>query len=154
MTLEAVASQVKERFGGKLSASRVSQIETGYQMKGGQAIAVRPAAPRLAHLASVGGGTPERMESEGERPDVADILREILRSEPPVPPPAPAADPLVMPGVDPADAAAAERIYPGDRAAQALLLGSDLAGLADWLRYRRDRAANGYPDDRREGTAG
>jgi hypothetical protein len=65
--------------------------------------------------------------------------------------------PLSFPGADPADSAAAARVFPGDRAAQALLLGGDVQGLADWLDYRRDVAANGYPQDRpepRDGTAG
>jgi hypothetical protein len=83
-----------------------------------------------------------------------DLERAGATPDPVPPPPAPAAEPLAMPGADPADAAAAAELYPGDRAAQALLLGGNLPGLADWLRYRQDRAVNGYPEDRREGREG
>jgi transcriptional regulator with XRE-family HTH domain len=63
----------------KLSGNRWRQIEKGYErlvpFKG-----VRAPDSTLAHMAHTVGVTPDRLEG-AERPEAAEILREILRSE-------------------------------------------------------------------------
>lgn len=56
-------------------------------------------ADTVAAMARVAGVTPERLESEGERPDAARVLRGLLSSEPP--PPLRAVPPAAGPGDDP-----------------------------------------------------
>ena len=77
-SLADVAAFVVEMFGGSLSASRLSQIETGNQKKRGSAIEVRAGDARLAHIAYVVGTSPDQLAQAG-RPESAEILREILR---------------------------------------------------------------------------
>jgi transcriptional regulator with XRE-family HTH domain len=75
----------------------------GYQKAPGD---LNARAETIARMARVVGVTPDRLETEGERPDAAEILREILRT----PPEPPAAErrleavpgPLTLPD-DPAD---------------------------------------------------
>jgi len=66
-----------------ISYGRWRQIVTGYQnVSPGNIAAVRAPARTLAKMAAVTGITPEQMETEGQRPDAAGILREILSGMP------------------------------------------------------------------------
>jgi transcriptional regulator with XRE-family HTH domain len=78
LSLADAAARVVETFGGRLSASRLSQIETGDQKKGGSAIEVRASDARLAHIAYIVGTSPDQLDRAG-RPESAETLREILR---------------------------------------------------------------------------
>jgi len=74
----------------------------------------RPPTATLARMAHAVGVTPERLEHEGGRPDAADILHDMLRSEPqqsgsPAPPERPSEGEILL-GVDKAFLAAAEAI--------------------------------------------
>jgi transcriptional regulator with XRE-family HTH domain len=66
-----------------LSAEQWGYVERGYRPAGaGQP--PRPFSPPAATLAKMAHAleiTPERLESEGQRPDAAEILREILHRE-------------------------------------------------------------------------
>ena len=66
-----------------LSAEQWGYVERGYRPAGaGQP--PRPFSPPAATLAKMAHAlriTPERLESEGQRPDAAEILREILHHE-------------------------------------------------------------------------
>lgn len=66
-----------------VSLARWSHIENGYETRQGATRQVQAKAGTLARMAHAVGITPERLETEGERPDAAEVLREILRSEPP-----------------------------------------------------------------------
>lgn len=62
-----------------VSVARWSQIETGSEMRRGTVSPVTARAGTIARMAhAVPGITPERMETEGRRPDAAAILREII----------------------------------------------------------------------------
>lgn len=63
-----------------VSKARWSTVESGYESRGGTTRPVNAKADTIARMAHAVGVTPERMESEGQRPDAAEILREILRS--------------------------------------------------------------------------
>jgi transcriptional regulator with XRE-family HTH domain len=77
LTIRAAA----ERIG--LSAEQWGYIERGYRpARAGEP--PRPFSPPAATLAKMARAlriTPERLESEGQRPDAAEILREILHRE-------------------------------------------------------------------------
>lgn len=62
-----------------ISKARWSQVETGYETRPGGVRAVRGRASTVAHMAHAVGIPPDRLEGEGERPDAAEVLREILR---------------------------------------------------------------------------
>jgi hypothetical protein len=65
-----------------ISYGRWRQIVTGYQnVSPGSVAAVRAPARTLAKMAAVVGITAEQMETDGQRPDAAEILREMLRGE-------------------------------------------------------------------------
>lgn len=65
-----------------ISYGRWRQIVTGYQnVSPGSYAEVRAPAKTLAKMALTVGITPEQMETEGQRPDAAEILREILRQQ-------------------------------------------------------------------------
>lgn len=67
-----------------ISYGRWRQITSGVQnVSPGSYAAVRAPAATIARMAQAVGITPERLETEGQRPDAAEILREMLRSEPP-----------------------------------------------------------------------
>ena len=74
-----------------MSAEQWGYIERGYfPSRGGNA--PQPFSPPAATLAKMAHAlriNPERLESEGQRPDAAEILREIVREEAPVTPPRP-----------------------------------------------------------------
>ena len=94
LSLADAAARVVETFGGRLSASRLSQIETGNQKKGGGAVEVRAGDARLAHIAYIVGTSPGQLAQAG-RPESAETLREILRQRAgarAAPVPAPAKD--------------------------------------------------------------
>jgi transcriptional regulator with XRE-family HTH domain len=66
-----------------VSVPRWSQIETGSEIRHGTASPVTGRAGTIARMAhAVPGITPERLETEGRRPDAAEVLREILREHP------------------------------------------------------------------------
>lgn len=79
-----------------ISYGRWRQIVMGYQnVSPGEFAVVRAPAKTVARMAQAAGVTPEQMEAEGERPDAAQELREILRQQedsraaaPPFTPPA------------------------------------------------------------------
>lgn len=64
-----------------ISAVRLTQVENGYETRNGQIRAVHAKPGTMAHIAHALEISPERLEQEGQRPDAAPILREILRSE-------------------------------------------------------------------------
>lgn len=64
-----------------LSYGRWRQITTGYQnVSPGSYAVVRAPARTLARMAGVVGITPEQMETEGQRPDAAEIMRHETES--------------------------------------------------------------------------
>lgn len=72
-----------------ISYGRWRQITSGVQnVSPGSHAAVRAPAATIARMAHAVGITPERLGTEGQRPDAAEILREILRTEPSAQPPA------------------------------------------------------------------
>jgi hypothetical protein len=101
-----------------ISLARWSHIENGHETRMGIPKRVRAKADTLARMAGAlsalgaAGLSPERLETEGQRPDAAEILREMLRPSSPLrivtPPPGTAghADP------DAADEDAAASIIP------------------------------------------
>jgi transcriptional regulator with XRE-family HTH domain len=68
-----------------MSKARWTQVETGYETRQGQVRRVQAKAGTIAHMAHAVGVTPERLADEGQRQDAAEILREILRQQGPVP---------------------------------------------------------------------
>lgn len=62
----------------QISVARWSQIENGYERRHGEYKPISGSAPAIAHMAYAVGLSPERLASEGERPDAAEILAEIL----------------------------------------------------------------------------
>lgn len=79
----------------RISKARWSQIENGYETRGGDVRAVRATAGTLAHMAAAVGLAPDRLETEAGRTDAAEVLREIQRAtpEPPASEPPRYADP-------------------------------------------------------------
>lgn len=70
-----------------ITDTRWSQIERGHERRKGIDVPARARAGTLARMARAIGIPPERLESEGQRPDAAEILREILRQPTPGPRP-------------------------------------------------------------------
>jgi transcriptional regulator with XRE-family HTH domain len=68
-----------------VSKARWSQVESGYERRDGVTRPVQAKADTLARMAHAVGLPPERLELEGQRPDAAEILREILRRKDPEP---------------------------------------------------------------------
>jgi transcriptional regulator with XRE-family HTH domain len=66
-----------------ITDTRWSQIERGHERRKGIDVPARAKAGTLARMARAIGISPERLESEGQRPDAAEILREILRDDRP-----------------------------------------------------------------------
>lgn len=62
----------------RISVARWSQIENGYERRGGEYVSVRASDGLLAHMAHAVGLDAERLEAAG-RADAAEILREIER---------------------------------------------------------------------------
>jgi len=69
----------------QISKARWAQIEAGYETRKDGYHPVRAPAGTLAHMARAVGISPERLETEGERPDAAGVLREIMRGHEPPP---------------------------------------------------------------------
>lgn len=65
-----------------ISKARWSQLESGRETRNGEEREVNGKPSTIAHMARVVGLSPERLETEGRRPDAADVLREILRTAP------------------------------------------------------------------------
>lgn len=64
-----------------ISKARWSQVESGRETRLGQHKPVHGSRSTIAHMAYAVGLSAERLETEGERPDAAEILREIYRKE-------------------------------------------------------------------------
>jgi hypothetical protein len=75
LSIEAAAEQA-----GALSFVRWSQIENGYESRGGQRRPITGTDTHIAHMAYVVHVSPERLEQAG-RPDAAVVLREIILQE-------------------------------------------------------------------------
>lgn len=95
LSLEEAARRLAKMSGAGFSASRWSQLESGYRIVGGEAIPQRALDGRLAQMAYVVGLAPEQLE-DVDRAEAAQILRELLRQrdesgedqqEPPTVPP-------------------------------------------------------------------
>jgi transcriptional regulator with XRE-family HTH domain len=89
-------AEAAERAG--VSIARWSQIEAGSEVRHGKAgpVTGRPGTiARMAHAVGIG---PDRLETEGGRPDAAEILREIMRLDhAAASAPRPAADDDILP---------------------------------------------------------
>src|SRR5262249_51851431 len=79
-SIPASAAAVRER-GGRVSIARWSQIESGSELRRTRYRTVRANPGTLAHMAAVLGITPERLATEGGRPDAAAVLAEMQRSD-------------------------------------------------------------------------
>jgi len=66
--------------GAGISVARWSQIENGYETRQGERKPVQGSRGTIAHMAAELGISPERLETEGQRPDAAAVLREIQRA--------------------------------------------------------------------------
>lgn len=64
-----------------MSKARWTQIEQGFETRKGAHLPAWAPPGTLAHMAHAVGISPERLETEGERPDAAAVLREILRCQ-------------------------------------------------------------------------
>jgi len=80
MTVEAAAAAVRAA-GGQISTSYWGDVERGQGGRRSRRVPVRASARTLAQMARIFGITPDRLAGEGQRPDAAEILDEILRSE-------------------------------------------------------------------------
>lgn len=72
-----------ERAG--ISTARWTQIEQGYETRGGERKPAWAPPDTLAHMAAAVGVSADRLETEGKRPDAAAVLREMQR-QPDTPP--------------------------------------------------------------------
>lgn len=63
-----------------ISVARWSQIETGYEKRGGLYKPISGTAPTIAHMAHAVGLSPDRLEAAG-RADAAEILSEVISQE-------------------------------------------------------------------------
>ena len=88
LSAEEAAAQVRAA-GGRISATYWRDTERGYGGRRGQRVQVRASDRLLAQMARVLAIPPERLESEGGRPDAAEVLREIGRNKAPTPQPPP-----------------------------------------------------------------
>jgi hypothetical protein len=94
-----------------ISYGRWRQITSGYQnVSPGSYASVRAPAATLARMARAAGVTPEQLETEGDRPDAAQALREIRATPISPAPAAPARDSLYDSGEMPILAAPAAEI--------------------------------------------
>lgn len=66
-----------------ISATYWRDVERGTGFRRGKRVPVRASDRLIAHMARTVGLSPDRLETEGDRPEAAGILREILRSENP-----------------------------------------------------------------------
>lgn len=84
-----------------VSVARWSQIEAGSEIRHGNVNPVAGRAGTIARMAAEVGLTAERMASEGQRPDAAEILAEIIRQRGDSRAAAPGPDPLAAYGLPP-----------------------------------------------------
>jgi transcriptional regulator with XRE-family HTH domain len=77
------AAKAAAKTGGVVSPVYWRDVERGTGGRRGKRVPVRGSARVIAHMALAVTLTPDRMETEGERPDAAEVLREILRSRQP-----------------------------------------------------------------------
>lgn len=124
----AACADVLSQRGIRLSVSRWSQIENGYEGPPGRRKPVRAPAGTLAHMAHAVGIRPDRLESAG-RGDAAEVLREILMREDGLPGSAP--------------------VPPGDPALQAIM---DIPGLPEDVKRGLVAVAQGMRAAREHGN--
>lgn len=60
-----------------ISTARWTQVEQGYETRAGERRPATAPPDTLAYMAAAIGLPPERLESEGQRPDAAAVLREM-----------------------------------------------------------------------------
>ena len=96
-----------------VSKARWSTVESGYESRDGEPRLVKAKADTIARMARAVDLSPERLESEGERADAAQILREILS----------------RPQESPAEAAEAEGLLGDDEEEDIDVLGLRVAKL-------------------------
>lgn len=75
------AAKAAEATNGVVSPVYWRDVERGRGGRRGKQVRVRGSAKVIAHMARVVGVAPDRLESEGQHPEAAEILREILRSQ-------------------------------------------------------------------------
>lgn len=129
LSIREAASRVSSAMPGnhRISEGRLRQIESGYQtVSAGVRVPTSAPAKTLAYLARFYGITPESLQSEGQRPDAAEILRADAGSD------AMVARAHSQYGDEPADDIA-WRLFPDDEAKR-------------WVW----RASEGKPDKERE----
>lgn len=80
LSLDEAASGVAELSGTRFSASRWSQLETGYRVSASGTILQLAKDGRLAQMAYVVGVAPEQLERAG-RQEAAEVLRELIRQK-------------------------------------------------------------------------
>ena len=88
----------------RAGVSKATWIDSvrGWRRRGGVVEHIEPKPETVAHMACAAGVSPGRLEAEGQRPDAAEILREILR---PQQQPAAPQDPRSLLPPEPDDAA-------------------------------------------------
>jgi hypothetical protein len=153
------ASKAALQTKGIVSAVYWRDVERGTGGRRGERVKVRGSARVIAHMAHAVGITPERIESDGERPDAAKILREIIRSEPPPAIPARGSDAAELPGDwaenEPRNDLAA-RLFPRDRLKRLVMRApgtdADKNEILDVLDRKRAEARGERPR-RESGTA-
>jgi transcriptional regulator with XRE-family HTH domain len=115
------AAKAAGKTGGVVSPVYWRDVERGTGGRRGERVPVRGSARVIAHMALAVTLTPDRLETEGERPDAADVLREILRSRQPDAPEG-TIDPSLQAARARADTsdpdAAPDVLFPGDPARQ------------------------------------
>lgn len=123
-----------------ISYGRWRQIATGVQnVSPGQFAAVRAPAKTLAAMARAAGVTPDEMETEGQRPDAADEMRQsaagpVQRLEDRRPRVVPELAEKMRPLIEIAEryVARAEARYPGQRLTGAMVFPDDPADAMTW----------------------
>ena len=81
------AGEAAKSTNGLVSAVYWRDVERGHGTRRGERVPTRASARLLAHMARAVRVSPERLEGEGERPDAAGVLREMLREDPSPRPP-------------------------------------------------------------------
>jgi hypothetical protein len=83
MTVEQAAAAARERAPSlRLSSTWWRSVENGYEPRDEGLRPVSGLDYQVAHMARAVSLSPERLETEGARPDAAIVLREMLRSDP------------------------------------------------------------------------
>jgi len=107
--------RVAAQRAGVAKATWIDNVR-GYRKRDEQWEPVQPKPGTIARMAAAVSISPDRLASEGERPDAAEILREILRAEPAPSPgaPSPPASGNVVAADRLAAKDAAEVLFPDD----------------------------------------